>query len=72
MKDICVMDTISNVRLATVKSNKQAVQAIYRLEREDRSTGEFTPNRYVIVIGQYRKTDRLNKQARRAFETQEV
>lgn len=71
MNTVRVLDTFTNRNIFSAKNKKQAEQAIYRLERTDRRTGDFEPDRYIIVIIGYR-TDRLNKQARRAFELQEV
>ena len=68
---IKVIDSLTNKSIFNAKSEKQARQAIYRLERNDRHAGDFEPYRYAIVITDHR-TDRLNKQARRAFELQEV
>ena len=71
MNNVRIIDTCTNRNIFTAKNAKQAEQAIYRLERTDRRTGDFEPNRYIVVITGH-KQDRLNKQARRAFETQEV
>lgn len=71
MNIVKVIDTYTNKSIFTAKNNKQAEQAIFRLNRQDRLTGDFAPYRYIIVVTGHR-TDRLNKQARRAFELQEV
>lgn len=68
---IKVLDTLTNKAVFNAKHEKQAKQIVYAFERNDRRTGDYTPNRYIVVLTGY-KTDRLNKQARRAFETQEV
>lgn len=57
----------------TFKNVKAANAYIHALEREDRRNNEYVSNRYTIIVGQSdRRIDRLNKQARRAFELQEV
>ena len=66
-----IIDSLTNNRLRTAKNEKQAKTIIYSLERNDRQTGDFTPNRYFIVVTGYR-TDRRNKQARQEFFTKEI
>lgn len=72
MKSIRIIDGLTGEIVTQAKNNKQAKQIVFAYERTDRLSGDYMPNRYIILLGQCRKTDRLNKQARRAFETQEV
>ena len=66
-----IVDTHTGKTILYPKSVKQAEQAIFRLHRQNRHTGNFTPNQYVIISSSHRQ-ERMNKQARRAFELQEV
>lgn len=73
MKTIRIYDAIENRNVAFAKNEKQAKTTIYALERKDRRNNDYEADRYIIIVGQSdRRINRLNKQARRAFELQEV